>query len=214
MKKMTVWAIAAAFLASGCTTNAYTGESQASRTAIGAVVGAGVGALAGQAAGKNTKSTLIGAAAGAAVGGAAGGYMDYQNAKLREELAGTGVQIAREGENIRLIMPGNITFDSNVSAIKSSFFPVLNSVGKVMNEYNKTYIQIVGHTDSTGSADTNQRLSTQRAQSVADYLVAQKVARSRMTVTGAGPNMPIASNSTDYGREQNRRVEIMLIPIQ
>ncbi|MCL2672861.1 MAG: OmpA family protein [Alphaproteobacteria bacterium] len=213
MKKIILLTVAAAFFASACTTNPYTGDRQVSRTAIGAVGGAAAGAVAGQAIRGDTRGTLVGAAAGAALGGAAGGYMDNQNARLRQELQGTGVQIAREGDNIHLIMPGNITFDSGVSAIQSSFFPVLNSVARVLNEFNRTHIHITGHTDSTGSLDANNRLSVQRAQSVADYLVAQRVARSRMVIRGAGPSMPIGDNATAFGREQNRRVEIVLSPM-
>ncbi|MBM5782660.1 MAG: cell envelope biogenesis protein OmpA, partial [Pelagibacterales bacterium] len=174
--------------------------------------GALAGALAGQLAGGNTKSTLIGAAVGAAVGGGLGYYFDNQESKLRAELQGSGVGIKREGDKIRLIMPGNITFASNSADINSSFYRVLNSVAKVFKEYKKTDISITGHTDSTGNPSKNQILSAQRAQSVANYLIGQGIFAQRVRTAGIGSASPIASNDNEEGRSQNRRVEIEIVP--
>ncbi len=209
MKKFLMALIAVSFL-SACATDPYTGESKVSKTAwgtgIGTAVGAGVGALVG-----GQKGALIGAGVGAATGAATGGYMDIQARKLRQELQGTGVQVARDGENIRLIMPNAITFNTNEAIIKASANPVLDSVAKVAKEYNKTSLQVLGYTDSTGNDTINIPLSQRRAAAVAQYLGLRGVASSRITAAGMGAQNPIASNATAAGREQNRRVEIYLI---
>lgn len=212
--------IIALFLAAGligCTTiDPYTGEQKASNTAKGAGIGALAGAVLGAATGDNAKDrrerALKGAAIGGAVGGGVGVYMDRQEAKLRQELQGTGVQVRRDGDNLYLIMPGNITFASNSADIRSDFYPVLNSVAKVLVEFNKTSIRATGHTDSTGSDSINQPLSERRADSVAGYLRSQKVASNRIQAYGYGSRYPVASNDTPSGREQNRRVELELVP--
>lgn len=197
-------------LLSACATDPYTGESKVSKTAwgagIGTAVGAGIGALAG-----GEKGALIGAGIGAAAGAGSGGYMDYQAAKLRKELVGTGVQVKELNNQIYLIMPGNITFNTNEAFIKSSFQPVIVSISKVLQEYNKTLIQVNGYTDNTGSAAINNPLSLRRATAVADFLKLKGVAANRIIVNGYGSANPIASNATAAGREQNRRVEIVLI---
>lgn len=195
-----------------CTTDPYTGERKISKTALYSGGGALAGALAGQLAGGNTKSTLIGAAVGGALGGGLGYYFDNQESKLRAELQGSGVGVKREGDKIRLIMPGNITFASNSADINASFYRVLNSVAKVFKEYKKTDISITGHTDSTGNASKNQMLSSQRAQSVGNYLVAQGIFAQRIRTSGLGSSSPIASNDNEEGRAQNRRVEIEIVP--
>ncbi|SDI45048.1 Outer membrane protein OmpA [Pseudomonas flavescens] len=201
---------------SGCTANPYTGESQAGKAGIYG----GVGALAGAAIGAATsskkdrgKGALIGAAVGGAAGGGYGYYVDTQEAKLRQQLQGTGVQVQRNGNDLTLIMPGNITFASNSADISSSFYGTLNSLVLTFKEFDKNGVNIVGHTDSTGSADLNQSLSTRRAQSVASYLAANGVAASRISAYGAGPSQPVASNANEAGRAQNRRVEINLRPL-
>lgn len=201
----------------GCTIDPYTGEKKTSNTAKGAGVGAVAGAIAGAAtAGKSDrdKAILTGAAAGAAIGGGVGYYMDVQEKRLRQELEGTGVRVRREGNNIHLIMPGNITFETNRYDIRSQFTPVLSSVAKVLAEYNKTVVKVGGHTDSTGSAEYNQTLSEQRADSVASFLTSHGIARGRVHATGYGFRYPVASNNTADGREQNRRVELKLEPIE
>jgi outer membrane protein OmpA-like peptidoglycan-associated protein len=198
-----------------CATDPYTGEKRVSRTAIGAgagaLAGAGVGALVG---GKNRgKAAAIGAGIGALSGGAVGGYMDHQASKLREELAGTGVSVTKVGNNIILNMPGNVTFATNQSEVQSSFYPVLNSVAKVLKEYEKTMVHVTGHTDSTGGYEYNLQLSQKRANAVSSYLAAQGVQPVRLQTQGLGPDRPVAANDTPDGRSQNRRVEITLEPI-
>lgn len=208
-----VAAVVAACLVA-CTTNPYTGESQISRTAIGAVLGsaagAGIGALAGR---DRAKGALIGAGVGALAGGAVGAYMDVQEAKLRERLAGTGVSVTRYGDDLVLNMPGNVTFETGRADLRPSFFDVLNSVGLVLQEYDKTIIEVMGHTDSTGSEAYNQTLSEQRAQAVGQYLIAQGIDRRRLLTQGFGESHPVASNDTPEGRQANRRVELRLVPL-
>lgn len=160
----------------------------------------------------SSEGALIGGLAGAAVGGGVGYYLDAQAAELRAELVSTGVQVVESEDNIRLIMPGNITFRTDSADINSSFYPVLNSVAKVLNKYNNSTVMVSGHTDSTGSADYNLELSKDRAMSVAEYLKGQGVKASRFEVLGMGSSNPIASNSNAAGRSQNRRVEIKIIP--
>ncbi|ARS50458.1 MULTISPECIES: OmpA family protein [Pseudomonadaceae] len=203
-------------LLAGCTTNPYTGEQQAGKAGIyggiGAVTGAAIGAATSSKKDR-AKGALIGAAVGGAAGGGYGYYVDTQEAKLRQTLQGTGVQVQRNGDDLKLIMPGNITFASNSADISSSFYPTLNSLVLVFKEFNKNGVNIVGHTDSTGSQELNQSLSSRRAQSVANYLTANGVPGQRISAYGAGPSQPIASNATDAGRAQNRRVEINLRPL-
>ncbi len=210
MKKSLICTVLACSLLSACAIDPYTGESRVSKTAwgtgIGTAAGAGIGAIAG-----GKKGALIGAGVGALAGAATGGYMDIQARKLREQLVGTGVQVKQVDGRIYLIMPGNITFDSNEAVIKTSFTPVLDSVAKVITEYNKTMVQVVGYTDNTGSAALNNSLSLRRANAVSNYLRLRGVNGSRIITDGMGSANPIASNATAAGREQNRRVEIALI---
>lgn len=200
-----------------CTTNPYTGERQASKAGVGAGIGAAVGAVAGVLSGDDAderrKRALIGAGVGALAGAGVGAYMDRQEARLREELQGTGVSVTRIGDDIILNMPGNITFDVNQASIESDFYPVLNSVAKVAQEYEKTLIDVAGHTDSTGTVAYNMELSQRRANSVAQYLKSQGVDGTRIYAEGYGPHYPIADNSTAQGRSENRRVEIALKPL-
>ena len=203
-------------LLAGCTTNPYTGESQAGKAGIYGGIGAASGAVIGAATSSKkdrTKGALIGAAVGGAAGGGYGYYVDTQEAKLRQTLQGTGVQVQRNGDDLKLIMPGNITFASNSADISSSFYPTLNSLVLVFKEFNKNGVNIVGHTDNTGSLELNQSLSQRRAQSVANYLTANGVPGQRISAYGAGPSQPIASNASEAGRAQNRRVEINLRPL-
>ncbi|WP_086933003.1 OmpA family protein [Agarilytica rhodophyticola] len=198
-------------------TDPYTGEQKASNTAkgagIGAVTGAVIGALTSSK-GDRDKGILTGAAAGAAIGGGVGFYMDKQEAKLRQRLQGSGVQVRRDGDNLHLIMPGNITFETAQYNIRSQFYPVLGSVSDVLKEFDKTAITVSGHTDSTGASDYNQTLSENRASSVKGYLVQKGIPSGRIHSVGYGKRRPIASNNNASGREQNRRVELKLEPIQ
>ena len=217
LKKVGILMVGAAFALAACTTDPYTGEEKASNTAkgagIGALAGAAIGALTNTSSGKQAgRNALIGAGIGALAGGAVGAYMDRQEAKLRERLQGTGVSVTRVGDNIILNMPGNITFDTNQSAIKSNFYDVLNSVALVLNEFNKSYVDVQGHTDSTGSDEYNLALSERRANSVAQYLGSQQVMSQRLIVQGFGETRPVADNNTMAGREANRRVDIQISP--
>ena len=210
MKKLILSAVCGCVLLAGCATDPYTGESRASRTAIGAGVGTAAGAGIGARIG-GKKGALIGAGAGAVVGTGTGAYMDIQAKRLREELVSTGVQVVQDQGKIYLIMPGNITFNTNEDTLKASFEPVLNSVAKVIKEYNKTLVMVNGYTDNTGTDAINNTLSFQRANTVANYLRMQGVSADRLMTQGHGSKNPIASNATAAGRAQHRRVEIVLV---
>lgn len=210
MKKL-VSLLALGALVSACTTvNPYTGQTQTAKSTWGTAIGATAGALIGST--QSSEGALIGALAGGAVGGGVGYYMDVQAAELRAELVSTGVQVVEDTDSIRLIMPGNITFKTDSADINASFYPVLNSVARVLNKYSNSTVMVSGHTDSTGAADYNLNLSRERAGSVAAYLQGQGVKQSRFEVLGLGSSNPIASNETANGRAQNRRVEIKIIP--
>ena len=213
MKKLAVFAAATALLA-GCTTaNPYTGQTQTSKAVWGTAIGTAAGAATGALVSKNHGAgAIVGGLAGAAVGGGVGYYLDVQEAELRQELASTGVGVERSDDSIRLIMPGNITFNTDSANISASFYPTLNSVAKVLNKYSNSTVMVSGFTDSTGSMDYNQTLSRNRASAVAAYLQGQGVAAKRFEIIGMGPSNPIASNDTAAGRAQNRRVEIKIIP--
>lgn len=218
MKKMILVFMVATFGLGGCMTyDPYTGEEKTSNATKGSIIGAIGGAAIGAATSSKSdrgKGALIGAASGAAIGGGVGYYMDKQEAELRRKLEGTGVRVVRNGDEIELVMPGNITFDLNESSIKPSFSGTLESVALVLKEYNKTIIQIEGHTDSSGSDSYNQLLSERRASSVRDFLLNQGIEPKRTRAVGYGERYPVASNDTAAGREQNRRVELTLVPMQ
>lgn len=204
----------------GCTTyDAYTGEEKTSNTAKGAGIGAGAAAVISYIANKDkdprerNKRVLRDAGIGAIIGGGVGYYMDRQEAELRKQLRDTGVSVERNGDNINLIMPGNITFPTNQSDLKADFNKVLDSVAIVLEEFDKTVIVVAGFTDSTGSESYNQALSERRAQSVASYLKGKDILAARFEVVGFGETSPIADNSTAEGRSLNRRVELSLLPI-
>lgn len=206
-----------AFMSASCTTeDAYTGDKGVSDTAIGAVAGAAAGAVLGnQVKGdKNTRQNarIAGAAIGAAVGGGIGNYMDKQEAKMREKLKGSGVSVTRQGDQIILNMPGNVTFETGKAAINPGFNNVLTSVADVIKEYKDTNVEISGHTDNRGNQQANQILSEQRAQAVAAFFRKSGVADARLKAVGYGPNQPVADNTTEDGRAANRRVEIFLTP--
>ena len=196
---------------SGCTTiNPYTGQQQTSKlvkySAIGGVACALIGATE-----SSTRARNAGVGC-AAIGAGVGAYMDAQEAELGQVLAGSGVQVRRDGDNIELIMPGNITFNTNEFAIKPQFFQVLDSVSTVLYKFKDTRVQVTGHTDSTGSADYNYGLSNRRATSVTNYLAGAGVDQNRLLTQGMGADSPIASNATESGRAQNRRVELHIVP--
>lgn len=218
IRDLTVTLIAAALLIAGCqTVNPYTGETQTSKAAKGAGIGAASGAVVGLMTGHDAKQrrerALIGAGIGALAGGSVGYYMDVQEAKLRQQLQGTGVSVTRMGDNITLNMPGNITFRTDSSDLNADFFKVLDSVSLVLKEYEKTLVEVAGHTDSTGTMEYNQALSERRAQTVARYLEGKGVIEQRVIMVGAGEARPVATNDTPEGRTLNRRVELTLAPI-
>ena len=208
--------VAAAVIAvAGCeTVNPYTNETQTSKAAKGAGIGAAAGAVVGLLTkGDKLQNALIGAGVGALAGGGVGYYMDVQEKKLRDRLAGTGVSVTRMGDNITLNMPSNITFALNSADLNQQFFNALDGVSMVLKEYDKTVIEVAGHTDSSGSDQYNQALSERRAQAVAGYLGSHGVKTQRLITIGAGEAHPVASNDTEQGRSQNRRVELTIVPV-
>ena len=203
---------------SSCTTlDPYTREEKTSSAtkgaAIGAAAGVAVGLISGSSSSERKKRALILGGAGALAGGGVGYYMDQQEMKLRQQLEGTGVSVTRMGDNITLNMPGNITFAVDSSDISANFYEILDSVALVLNEFNKTLVEVAGHTDSTGDAQYNQQLSERRAGSVAAYLRSRKVVADRLIIVGGGESYPVATNDTPAGRQANRRVEITIVPL-
>jgi outer membrane protein OmpA-like peptidoglycan-associated protein len=217
MKKIALVALCATYLSACTTTDPYTGQQKVSNTTGGAAIGAGLGALAGLAVGGSAhgrrNAALIGAGVGALAGGAIGNYMDQQEAQLRQQLQGTGVSVTRAGDRIILNMPSNITFPTDQDQVMPGFYATLDSVALVLNKFNRTLVDVNGHTDSTGSLAHNQELSERRAASVANYLGSRGVDQRRMSTLGFGPSQPVASNATPDGRAQNRRVEVQIAPI-
>jgi outer membrane protein OmpA-like peptidoglycan-associated protein len=216
----TILAIAMTAVAmTGCETlDPYTGEKKVSNAtkgaAIGAAAGAVVGAISGDSSRERRQRALIGAGVGGLAGGAVGVYMDNQEAELRRELEGTGVSVTRIGDEITLNMPSNITFAFGSADLDSRFFPVLDSVSKVVKKYDQTLVEAAGHTDSVGSSESNQSLSERRANTVAQYMISRGIVRERTIIVGAGENRPVADNDSAEGRALNRRVELSLLPIR
>jgi outer membrane protein OmpA-like peptidoglycan-associated protein len=216
--KVAALMLGAAIALPACTTlDPYTRQEQAARAQrqaiIGAAVGGAVGLITGDSSVERKKRALVGAGLGALAGAGVGAYMDRQEARLRAELERTGVSVTRDGDNITLNMPGNITFATNSADLNANFYDVLNSVSMVLAEFNQTVVEIAGHTDSTGSEQYNQQLSERRASSVASYLGTRGVLTDRIITVGAGETRPVATNDTDLGRQQNRRVELTLVPL-
>ena len=224
MKIQAIKATAAALIATvtlgGCAT--YTGQTSdpndPNRTRNNALIGAGIGAVAGLLSGGNAterrQRALVGVGVGGLAGGAIGAYQDRQEAELRRQTAGTGIDVSREGDVIKLNLPDGVTFDFGKSDLKPQFYPALNNVASTLAQYNQTIVEVAGHTDSVGGDAVNQRLSEQRAASVGNYLIGQGLVRERFEIIGMGKNYPIASNDTDSGRAQNRRVEIRVLPLR
>ena len=215
MNKTILMSALSILVITGCATSPYEGDH--ARTATGATIGAVAGGVLGRAVagrGDRTAGVLVGAAVGATVGGLIGRQMDQQEAELRRGMAGTGVEVVREGDTIRLQAPEQITFDTNRADIKPQFRPVLDQLASSVRQYPDTVIRVEGHTDATGSAAYNQTLSENRALSVRSDLIQSGVAANRIEAIGYGMTRPIASNATPEGRAQNRRVEILIIPIQ
>jgi outer membrane protein OmpA-like peptidoglycan-associated protein len=218
--KLAALAAALAVLTSGCAS--YTGQTSdpndPNRTQRGALIGAGIGAVAGLLSGgdavERRQRAMVGAGIGALAGGGIGAYQDRQEAELRRETAGTGIDVTRDGDVIKLNLPDGVTFDFAKSDLKPQFYPALNTIAGTLKEYNQTIVEVSGHTDSIGSDAANQTLSERRANSVSSYLMGQGVVRERFEVVGMGERYPVASNDTDSGRALNRRVEIRLLPLQ
>lgn len=208
-------ALAALLTTSACVTNPETGERRMSKAAIGGIGGALGGYLLGDVVGGRNDRTekIVGAGIGAIAGAGIGAYMDAQEKKLREQTAGSGVDVIRDGDNLLLRMPSGITFATDSAQVQPQFQPTLNEVASVLSQYPKTYIDIYGHTDSTGSEAYNQSLSERRAQSVSSYLAGHGVQSARMATRGYGEMQPIASNETEEGKQANRRVEIKIVPV-
>lgn len=201
------------------TTDPYRTGPQRNNTATGAVAGAVGGALLGYLTNTSNseqgrRNALIGAGVGALGGAAVGQYMDRQQRALEAELSGTGVGVARQGDNLILRMPADVTFATNQSDIQPRFLPTLDDVARVLREYDRSVVDVIGHTDSSGGDAINQPLSERRAGSVAGYLIQQGVMPERVIVQGVSSRNPIADNSTPEGRAQNRRVEILIRPFQ
>ncbi|MFN1834365.1 OmpA family protein [Balneola sp. MJW-20] len=183
-----------------------------SKTAKGTTIGAGAGALAGAIIGKAAGNTTTGAIVGAAVGGAAGAsigyYMDRQAREIEEDLEGAKVE--RVGEGIKITFDSGILFDVNSYTLKDVSKANIADLSKILQKYEDTNIMVAGHTDDTGTEEYNQKLSEQRAMSVAEYTAFTGVEASRMTIIGYGESQPVADNSTVEGRQLNRRVEIAI----
>ncbi len=217
-RKVTMSVLICALSVSACQTiDPYTREEKTANATTGAAIGAAAGAVIGLISGDDSrdrrKRALIGAGVGAVAGGGIGYYMDVQEAKLRKQLEGSGVSVTRYGNEIVLNMPGNVTFDTAQAAIRPGFYDVLDSVVLVLQEFDKTMIEITGHTDSRGGDSYNQLLSERRAESVADYLRRKQILSARIATQGMGERDPVASNNTAAGRQQNRRVELRLVPV-
>lgn len=212
--------LASAMLLSSCAT--YTGQTNdpndPNRTRNNALIGAGIGAVAGLLSGSSAterrQHAMIGAGIGGLAGGSIGAYQDRQEAELRRQTQGTGIQVDRDGDIIKLNLPDGVTFDFGKADLKAQFHPALNNVASTLSQYNQTIVEVTGHTDSVGSDAVNQRLSEQRANSVSNYLIGRGLQRERFEIIGAGKQYPIADNATEQGRSLNRRVEIRVVPLR
>ena len=204
--------VGAAVALSGCqSTGQNLGGVEYDKAALGTLIGAGAGYGISKSNANSSRQNNRAAAIGAVLGGASGLYLDQKEKKLRQQMAGTGVEVNRNPDgSVGLVMPGNITFDTNKSNIKPNFYSTLNKVAQTLAEDNKSAILVTGYTDSTGNDSINLPLSQARAQSVANYLSGQGVSSARINAQGYGSANPIASNATADGREQNRRVEISI----
>ncbi len=224
MKTHAIKAAAAALIATltlgGCAT--YTGQTNdpndPNRTRNNALIGAGIGAVAGLLSGgdatERRQRALVGVGVGGLTGGAIGAYQDRQEAELRRQTAGTGIEVSRDGDVIKLNLPDGVTFDFGKAALKPQFYPALDNVASTLAQYNQTIVEVSGHTDSVGSDAANQTLSVQRANSVGNYLIGKGLVRERFEIVGFGESRPVASNDTDSGRGLNRRVEIRVLPLK
>ena len=199
---------------SACVTDPNTGEKKVSRTAIGGVGGALGGMLLGGLIGGKT-GRIVGAGIGGVAGAAVGYQMDKQIKELKEQTAGSGVDVTETdgGQAILVNLPDGVTFDVGSYTLKPEFRATLDKVAESMIQYPNSLIDVYGHTDSTGSDAFNQTLSENRARTVANYLISRGVSAARVRSQGFGETMPVASNDTVEGRSKNRRVEIKIVPV-
>ncbi len=211
VKQLSVLSLAAVIGLTGCVTDPQTGQQKLNKTAMYGLGGAAtcgiIGALT-----HGSKGARNSAAACGAIGAGVGAYMDHQEKVLRESLNNSGVEVERVGDQIKLVMPENITFATGSAVLDSKSTDTLGKVANVLSTYTDTTITVAGHTDSTGSDSLNQRLSENRASAVSNFLSSHNVAANRIAVVGYGSRQPIADNGTVEGRAKNRRVEVTLNP--
>jgi outer membrane protein OmpA-like peptidoglycan-associated protein len=215
-QRISILFIALTFMLSAC---GGTMSNTEKGTATGVGIGAATGALLGQAIGRNTGSTLLGAAAGAVVGGIAGnmigGYMDKQEREFQQLVAGReGTTVQRQQNNLSITMKSDVLFDTGSSLIKPGGYDEIARIAEILNRYPQTRVTIEGHTDSVGSESQNMKLSEERARAVGEALVARRVDPGRVTTLGLGESRPIASNATESGKQSNRRVSLLVVPIE
>lgn len=199
-----------------CAPTDGTGTTGMSRTQQGALAGAAVGAVLGATRDDDSNNEGRDAARGAILGGVAGAIagnvLDRQAQALQQSLSNPNIQVINRGSYLQVVMPEGILFATGSAAVSGAAQNDLYAVARNLNQYPNSRVEVVGHTDNTGSAALNMDLSQRRAQSVAGILAAAGVSSSRLIASGAGYNQPIASNSTAEGRAQNRRVEILIRP--
>ncbi|MEN9925339.1 MAG: hypothetical protein RL268_1465 [Pseudomonadota bacterium] len=207
-------AAAALLTTSACVTDPNTGEKKISRTAIGGLGGVVAGGLLGGLIGGKT-GRIIGAGIGGVAGAAVGYQMDKQIKELKEQTAGSGVDVTEtdNGSAILVNLPDGVTFDVGSSTLKPEFRATLDKVAQSLIQYPNSLVDVYGHTDSTGSDAFNQTLSESRARTVMNYLISRGVPAARLRSQGFGETMPVASNDTADGRARNRRVEIKIVPV-
>lgn len=201
-------ALIAGFGLAGCTNS----DGTTNNTGTGAIAGAGIGAVLGRVIGGNGRGAVIGGIIGAGIGGAVGDDLDRQEAALRSQMGGSGVSIVNTGSQLIVTLPEAITFPINSAQLKSSFVSSLNALAQNLQQYPNTTVEVVGHTDSSGTTAYNQQLSERRAVSVRSVLLNAGVSGSRLRAAGQGESNPVASNGSAAGRQQNRRVEIFITP--
>jgi outer membrane protein OmpA-like peptidoglycan-associated protein len=209
MRRKAILAAATLAFAAGCSQPPSETQRVGLGAAAGAALGAGVGLLFG---GNDRRNALIGAGIGALAGAATGEYLNRQQRRLEQDLAGTGATVTNTGQQLVVTLPETVTFDVGSSTVKPQFLPDLTEVATSLRAEPSSFIDVIGHTDSTGSAEFNQALSQRRAQAVADLLTARGVQRERVAAFGQGFSQPVATNDTPEGRAQNRRVEIRITP--
>ncbi|MGM0584507.1 MAG: OmpA family protein [Pseudomonadota bacterium] len=203
-------AVCVAALLAGCAQDqSGISQRQATGAALGAALGAASGLLVG---GDDRRNALVGAGVGLLAGAAVGTYLDEQERQLRSGLEGTGAEVTRVDNALMVTLPGGVTFETDSARVQPQFRRPLNRVADTLVEYPSSYIDIIGHTDSTGSDEYNMQLSRRRAEAVAYELIDRGVHSARIETAGRSETQPVATNATREGRAQNRRVEIRIVP--